>query len=67
MSCSHGDLSLCVPASLPEAVLVKDLNDRESTVGLVKGRCGSLIASGDEHSVRLHNLANTVIGRGHGR
>ena len=68
MSCSHGDLSLCVPASLPEAVLVKDLNDRESTVGgLVMGRCGSLITSGDEHSVRLHNLANAVIGRGHGR
>ena len=68
MSCSHGDLSLCVPASLPEAVLVKALNEGESTVGeLVKGRCGSLTARGDEHSVRLHNLANTVIGRGHGR
>ena len=40
----------------------------ESTVGeLVKGHCGSLITRGDEHSVRLHNLANTVIGRGHGR
>jgi len=68
MSCCHGDLRLCVPAFLPEAVLVKALKDRESTVGeLVKGHCGSLITRGDEHSVRLHNLANTVIGRGHGR
>lgn len=34
--------------------------------GLVKGHCGSLIARGDEHSIWLCNLANTVVGRGHG-
>ena len=63
MPYSRGDLSLGVPVSF----LAWGSSDqspqrqRVRTAGLVEGRSGGLFSGGDALSVRLRDLANTVV------